>query len=119
MPPELFASFGSFNDRTNFISDTDTIHFADDDLECESEFWKEIFINEYDTVKPTICIKVYDDKNDCIFVNNQADGMLQVFASIVQGACKEEPDVIVLIPKDRSSEKNKQIAYEQLGFVFG
>lgn len=96
-----------------------TVRSANYDPECESRFWKEIFINEYDTVKPTICIRVHDGKNDCVFVNCYADGMLQDFASIVQGARKEEPDVIMLIPKDRSSETNKQIAYEQLGFVFG
>lgn len=96
-----------------------TVRSANYDPECESQFWKEIFTNEYDTVKPTICIKIHDGKNDCVFVNCFADGMLQDFAFIVQGAWKAETDVIAIIPKGRSSETNKQIAYEQMGFVLG
>lgn len=94
-----------------------TIKSADFNVEKEEAFWNKLYKNEYNTLKPVICMNILNDKNDVIYVNNYAKDMLQNFKGQINVAKKEASDLIVFIPKDRYFERNKQLASDSLSHV--
>ena len=87
------------------------------DAEKEEAFWNKLYKNEYNTLKPVICLNILNDKNDVIYVNNHAKDMLQGFTKQINAVENESSDLIIFIPKNRYFAKNKQLAYDSLSHV--
>lgn len=63
-------------------------------------------------------MNVLEDKNDIIFVNENGKKMLQGFEEQVQAFRETENDVMIFIPKGKSYEEKKKLAYDRLSFCF-
>ena len=86
-------------------------------LKKKKAFWNKLYKNEYNTLKPVICLNILNDKNDVIYVNNHAKDMLQGFTKQINAVENESSDLIIFIPKNRYFAKNKQLAYDSLSHV--
>ena len=73
---------------------------------------------EYSVMNPSICINILNGKNDVVFVNNNGKDMLQGFKESVEKESSDENDLIIFIPKGKSFEENKMLAYDRLDFCF-
>ena len=94
-----------------------TVKTTDFNAEKEEAFWNKLYKNEYNTLKPVICLNILNDKNDVIYVNNHAKDMLQGFTKQINAVENESSDLIIFIPKNRYFAKNKQLAYDSLSHV--
>lgn len=88
------------------------------DYDKEQKFWDEVYEKEYSVMNPSICINISNGKNDVIFVNNNGKDMLQGFKESVEKESLDENDLIIFIPKGKSFEENKMLAYDRLDFCF-
>ena len=88
------------------------------DYDKEQKFWDEVYEKEYSVMNPSICINILNGKNDVIFVNNNGKDMLQGFKESVEKESSDESDLIIFIPKGKSYEENKMLAYDRLDFCF-
>lgn len=88
------------------------------DLDKEQKFWDEVYEKEYSVMNPSICINILNGKNDVVFVNNNGKDMLQGFKESVEKESLDENDLIIFIPKGKSYEENKMLAYDRLDFCF-
>lgn len=88
------------------------------DYDKEQKFWDEVYEKEYSVMNPSICINILNGKNDVIFVNNNGKDMLQGFKESVEKESSDENDLIIFIPKGKSFEENKMLAYDRLEFCF-
>lgn len=88
------------------------------DLDKEQKFWDEVYEKEYSVMNPSICINILNGKNDVVFVNNNGKDMLQGFKESVEKESSEKNDLIIFIPKGKSYEENKMLAYDRLDFCF-
>ena len=88
------------------------------DLDKEEKFWDEVYEKEYSVMNPSICINILNGKNDVVFVNNNGKDMLQGFKESVEKESLDENDLIIFIPKGKSYEENKMLAYDRLEFCF-
>lgn len=88
------------------------------DHDKEQKFWDEVYEKEYSAMNPSICINILNGKNDVIFVNNNGKDMLQGFKESVEKESSDENDLIIFIPKGKSYEENKMLAYDRLDFCF-
>lgn len=88
------------------------------DYDKEQKFWDEVYEKEYTAINPSICINILNGKNDVVFVNNNGKDMLQGFKESVEKESSDENDLIIFIPKGKSYEENKMLAYDRLDFCF-
>lgn len=88
------------------------------DYDKEQRFWHEVYEKEYSVMNPSICINISNGKNDVVFVNNNGKDMLQGFKESVEKESSDENDLIIFIPKGKSYEGNKMLAYDRLDFCF-
>lgn len=88
------------------------------DYDKGQKFWNEVYEKEYTVINPSICINISSGKNDVIFVNNNGKDMLQGFKESVEKESLDENDLIIFIPKGKSFEENKMLAYDRLDFCF-
>ena len=88
------------------------------DYDKEQKFWNVVYENEYSAINPSICINILNGKNDVIFVNKNGKDMLQGFKESVEKESLDENDLIIFIPKGKSYEQNKMLAYDRLDFCF-
>ncbi len=88
------------------------------DYDKEQKFWNEVYEKEYSVMNPSICINILNGKNDVVFVNNNGKDMLQGFKESVEKESSDENDLIIFIPKGKSFEENKMLAYDRLEFCF-
>lgn len=88
------------------------------DYDKEQRFWDEVYEKEYSAINPSICINISNGKNDVVFVNNNGKDMLQGFKESVEKESSDENDLIIFIPKGKSYEGNKMLAYDRLDFCF-
>lgn len=102
----------AYNDANYF-----TVMSSDFDSDKETMFWETLYQKEYNTLNPAMCINIADDKNDVIFVNYNGKAMLQSFKDKVD-KINSTTDVIIFVPKGKSYEKNKLLAYDELSYVF-
>ena len=71
---------------------------GNDSYENEEKFWKDVYTNEYKTLKPVICSCILDDKTDYIFVNENASGMLQGLGKYTS-LLKADSDLAIFVPE--------------------
>ncbi|WP_237037148.1 DUF1430 domain-containing protein [Mediannikoviicoccus vaginalis] len=88
------------------------------DYDKEQKFWDEVYEKEYSVINPSICINISSGKNDVVFVNDNGKDMLQGFKESVEKESSDENDLIIFIPKGKSYEENKMLAYDRLDFCF-
>ena len=88
------------------------------DHDKEQKFWDEVYEKEYSVINPSICINISSGKNDVVFVNDNGKDMLQGFKESVEKESSKENDLIIFIPKGKSYEENKMLAYDRLDFCF-
>lgn len=88
------------------------------DYDKGQKFWNEVYEKEYTAINPSICINISSGKNDIVFVNNNGKDMLQGFKESVEKESSEKNDLIIFIPKGKSYEENKMLAYDRLDFCF-
>ena len=88
------------------------------DYDKEQKFWDEVYEKEYSVMNPSICINILNGKNDVVFVNDNGEDMLQGFKESVEKESSDENDLIIFIPKGKSYEENKMVAYDRLDFCF-
>lgn len=108
--------FGVISLGTASESEDDEYFFVEDGEEsAESQFWSELYENEYDTINPVICIaSQIGDLGNYIFVNHNAKDMLQGFSEMLTEE-DEKADIVVFVPKGRNAESYKDIAKEEIG----
>ena len=79
-------------------------------LKKKKLFGNKLYKNEYNTLKPVICLNILNDKNDVIYVNNHAKDMLQGFTKQINAVENESSDLIIFIPKNRYFAKKQAIS---------
>jgi putative ABC transport system permease protein len=80
----------------------------------ESEFWNDLYENEYNTINPVVCIgSRISDTDNYIFVNHNARDMLQGFSDMLTEDDEKE-DIVVFVPKGKNAESYKDIAKEEI-----
>ena len=90
---------------------------TDNFFEYEDRFWAELVENEYDRLRPVICVDIFEDARDYIFVNYNAKGMLQGLETQAENAMRDGADILVFIPDSKSFEYDKYMAGEALPFA--
>lgn len=89
----------------------------DEEESVKIKFWNELYENEYNIIKPVICIgSQIGDMGNCIFVNHNAKDMLQGFSEKLTED-DEMADMVVFIPKGRNVELYKNIAKEEIALL--
>ncbi len=67
----------------------------------ESEFWNDLYENEYNTINPVVCIgSRISDTDNYIFVNHNARDMLQGFSDMLTEDDEKE-DIVVFVPREK------------------
>ena len=108
----------SENLLSNYMDDNYfSIASTEYDLDEEKRFWETMYKKEYTTLNPVISINIFENKNDVIFVNNNAQNMLQGFEEYMDSSTTSA-DIIVFVPDDNNSDEYKNIANSQLDFCF-
>ena len=84
-----------------------------DDGYGEELFWNKVYSEQYDTIKPIMCINILQDDKDYILVNNYAKGMLQDLNFVAQER-QDNADFIIFINENESLEYYKETAVDAL-----
>ena len=88
-----------------------------DDGNGEKIFWNKMYSEQYDNIKPVICINILQDDKDYILVNNYAKGMLKNLNPIV-GEKNDAADFIIYIDEKAYADYCKKTAVDALaGFI--
>ena len=90
-----------------------------DDGYGEELFWNKVYSEQYDNIKPIMCINILQDDKDYILVNNYARGMLENLNFIAEQKT-DDADFIIFINENESLEYYKETAVDALsGFLDG
>lgn len=84
--------------------------------EKETEFWDEVYTQE-DVLNPIICLNVFEDKKDVIFINSKAYDMLQWLKESDEETGGDLGDIWIFVPCGKHCEDYKKIGLETLDFV--
>ena len=90
-----------------------------DDGNGEELFWDKVYDEQYNNIKPVICINILRDDRDYILVNNYAKGMLKNLDFVKENKT-DDADFIIFINENESLDYCKETAIDALsGFVDG
>ncbi len=78
-----------------------------------TKLWDELFENEYDILKPVICLNILDDNRDYILANEYANEMLGDFKDVLQ-QMDDDADLVIIVPKSRHEADLKETALSVL-----
>ena len=87
------------------------------DFDREEEVWGEFFAKEYERIKPVICVEIFEDGRDYLFVNHRAKSMLQGLESLADEEAGKDADILIFIPESKEFECDKDTANEALKFA--
>lgn len=95
--------------------------FDEDEWEQREQFyetvWNDIYESDIDKLNPVVCANVLEDETDYIFLNKNAEAMLQGFSEMLTPEL-EKADVIVFVPKSLETEAIKEDVKDGLcGFM--
>lgn len=77
------------------------------------KLWDDLYENEYNALRPVICLNILNDSRDYIFVNEYANGMIGNFASLFEQV-DEDADLVIFVPKSSHASELKETALEVL-----
>ena len=88
----------------------------DGDFERQEEVLTEIFAKENEKIRPVICVQIFEDKRDYLFVNHEAKSMLQGLEKLADEEAGKDADVLIFIPESKDFEYDKYMSEEALKF---
>ena len=88
----------------------------DGDFERQEEVLGEFFREENETIKPVICVQIFEDNRDYLFVNREAKSMLQGLEKLADEEAGKDADILVFIPESKNFEYDKYMSEEALKF---
>ena len=86
------------------------------DFEREEEAWGEFFAEENETIKPVVCMQIFEDDRDYLFVNHRAKSMLQGLEELAEEV-DNGADIMIFIPESKNFEYDKYTSDEALEFA--
>lgn len=84
--------------------------------EGDLDFWDVLYKNEYTLLNPVICINILEDKEDYIFVNNNAKEWLQELGKMLNETMNDS-DILVFLPDNKVDKQIKPQVIESLGML--
>ncbi len=88
----------------------------DGDFERQEEVLGEFFREENETIKPVICVQIFEDNRDYLFVNHEAKSMLQGLEKLADEEAGKDADVMIFIPESKNFEYDKYMSEVALKF---
>ena len=86
------------------------------DFEHQEEVLGEFFAKENEIIRPVVCVQIFEDKRDFLFVNHEAKSMLQGLGKLADEEADKDADILVFIPESNNFEYEKNMSEEVLGF---
>ena len=88
-----------------------------EDFEREEEVWGEFFAKEYDEIKPVVCVEIFEDGRNFLFVNHRGKSMLQGLEKLADEETSGGADILIFIPESKNFEYDKYTSSEALKFA--
>ena len=119
----LCTNFSSI--QSNLLSDgsmlkpyfnANYLNVISEGFEHQEEVLGEFFEKENETIKPVVCVQIFEGERDYLFVNHEAKSMLQGLEKLADEEAGKDADILVFIPESKNFDYEKNMSEEVLGF---
>ena len=92
-----------------------TVKTTDFNAEKEEAFWNKLYKNEYNTLKPVICLNILNDKNDVILADEPTGSLdkknSEIVMNILHELSEQGKTVIVVTHSEEIVAQEKHVLY--------